>query len=211
MTLRTIEWKFDRYEPMETWMMEIRLRVAGIYFNRKRNIPPNADGTAITIKNAMDFFKTQYPIGETNGFDYLPKTEVMPDGTQISSIESISHFFSGAYDFNGDGKITALKDNKGKTLGNNHRDGGLYALKSKTIQTSPKINLVWQYYVSEANGEGVVRSRTTPGDKGFTSFDKFELKDGDELLWRLVTIQFGPMIPAEKMTPKLAFSALRYL
>jgi hypothetical protein len=192
-------------------MMEIRLRVAGIYYNRKRNVPPNADGTAITIKNAMDFFKAQYPIGGTGGFDYGPKTVDLPDGTKFSLVESISHNFSGAYDFNGDGKITAGKDNKGKTLGNNNRDGGLYALKSQMIQTSPKINLVWQYYVRERDGEGTLRSRTTPGDNGFTGFDNFELKDGDELLWRLVTIQFEPLIPAEKMTPKLAFNALRYL
>jgi hypothetical protein len=56
-----------------------------------------------------------------------------------------------------------------------------------------------------------LRSRTTPSDRNFTGFDKFELKDGDELLWRLVTIQFEPLIPAEKMTPKLAFNALRHL
>ena len=87
----------------------------------------------------------------------------------------------------------------------------LYALKSQMIQTSPKINLVWQYYVRERDGEGALRSRTTPSDNSFTGFDKFELKDGDELLWRLVTIQFEPLIPAEKMTPQLLFNALRYL
>jgi hypothetical protein len=196
---------------METWMMEIRLRVAGIYFNRFLNVPANADGSPITIKNAMDFCKATYDIGKENGFDYGPKAVNMPDGRQLNLVDCISHFFSGAYDFNGDGKITPGKDNKGKTLGNNTRAAGLYALKEQTIQSSPQISLVWQYYVRELNGEGSLRSRTMPSNSGFTSFDKFELKDGDELLWRLVTIQFGPMIPAEKMTPKLAFNALRYL
>jgi hypothetical protein len=46
---------------------------------------------------------------------------------------------------------------------------------------------------------------------GFTSFDRFELKDHDEVIWRLVTIQFTPTIEAEKMTPKLAYNARRYL
>ena len=192
-------------------MMKIRLRVAGIYLNRNLIVPPNDDGTPITIKNAMDFCKTTYNIGQSGGFDYGPKPVGMPDGTQMAVVDWISHYFSGAYDFNGDGKITAGKDNKGKTLGNANRDGGIYALKEQTIESSPQIRLVWQYYVRELNGDGTLRSRTMPSDSGFTSFDKFELKDNDEVIWRLVTIQFTPTIEAEKMTPKLAYNALRYL
>jgi hypothetical protein len=192
-------------------MMKIRLRVAGIYFNRFLNVPPNDDGTPITIKNAMDYCKKTYNIAEKNGFDYGPKPVNMPDGRQMAVVDWISHYFSGAYDFNGDGKITAGKDNKGKTLGDNIRKAGLYALNEQTIQSSPQISLVWQYYVRELNGDGTLRSRTMPSDGGFTSFDKFELKDHDEVIWRLVTIQFDPKIEAEKMTPKLAFSALRYM
>ena len=192
-------------------MMKIRLRVAGIYFNRNLIVPPNVDGSPITIKNAMDYCKKTYNIAEKNGFDYGPKPVNMPDGRQFYVVDCISHFFSGAYDFNGDGKITAGKDNKGKTLGDNTRAAGLYALKEQTIESSPQIRLVWQYYVRELNGDGTLRSRTMPSDSGFTSFDKFELKDHDEVIWRLVTIQFTPTVGAEKMTPKIAFDALRYL
>ena len=190
--------------------MKIRLRVAGIYFNRFLNVPANADGSPITIKNAMDFCKETYNIAKEDGFDYGPKAVNMPDGRQLNLVDCISHFFSGAYDFNGDGKITG-KDNKGKTLGDNTRRAGLYALKERTIESSPQINLVWQYYVRELNGDGTLRSRTMPSNSGFTSFDKFELKDHDEVIWRLVTIQFTPTVEADKMTPKIAFDALRYM
>ena len=191
--------------------MKIRLRVAGIYFNRELIVPPNADGTPITILNAMNYIQEALPIEKEGGFKFEPHN-MSPKGTpDFLIVTMFSHFFSGNYDFNGDGKITPAKDNQGKTLGGNTRQCGLYALKSGKVQDSPTIITAWQYYVRENNGNGRLRSRTEPDSGGFTSFDKFELKDHDELTWRLVTIQKDPTIKCEDITPESAFSALRYL
>ena len=190
--------------------MKIRLRVAGIYFNRHLLVPPNVDGSPITIKNAMDYCASEYRIEKVNGFAYKDESMPRPDGKRFQVVHSISHFFSGAYDFNGDGKITAAKDNKGKTLGGVQRDGGLYSLKSTEIQQMPNIRSVWQYYVRGLDGQGVLRSRTKPDDGGFASYDTFELEEEDEVIWRLVTIQFEPTVELEQVTPKLALQVARY-
>jgi len=189
--------------------MKIRLRVAGVYFNRMLDVPPNADGSPITIRNAMDYCATKFKIEDPNGFAYSDHSITKPDGSRFYLVQSISHFFSGAYDFNGDGKITAAKDNQGKTLGDNKRDGGLYSLKSSLVQSDPEIRLIWQYYVRENNGDGIHRSRTQPTDNGFASFYDFQLQDNDEVVWRLVSIQFEPTITTANLTRKLALRAAR--
>jgi hypothetical protein len=172
--------------------MKVRLRIAGLYFNRHLDVPAPGDGTPTTIKTALDFCAAKFPIASPNGFSYTTKTITSASGSPITLMHSMMHFFSGSYDFNGDGKITAGKDNGGLTLGANSRDGGLYALQSQVISDSPSIRLVWQYYVRENNGDGIARSKTQPKDSGFKSFVDFELKENDEICWRLVTIQFTP-------------------
>jgi hypothetical protein len=74
----------------------------------------------------------------------------------------------------------------------------------------PNIRSVWQYYVRGLDGQGVLRSRTKPDDGGFASYDTFELEEEDEVIWRLVTIQFEPTVELEQVTPKLALQVARY-
>jgi hypothetical protein len=189
--------------------MEVRLRIAGLYFNRKLVVPAPADGTATTIKTVLDFCKGKHPIGEKNGFSYTTFTVPTASGSPIELMQSMMHNYSGSFDFNGDGKITAAQDNKGLTLGANSRDGGLYALKSQSISDTPDIRLVWQYYVRANNGDGISRSKTLPKDSGFKSFADFEVKEGDEILWRLVTIQFTPIETDEKLIQREAMHLMR--
>ncbi|MFN4905189.1 MAG: hypothetical protein ACK6AO_05570 [Planctomycetota bacterium] len=189
--------------------MKIRLRVAGIYFNRTIEVPANTDGTPITIKDAMHYCVTTFPIDKPNGFFYKGTSMPLRSGGSIALIESISHNFSGQYDFNGDGKITAGKDNKGLTLGANSRPAGLYHLKSMEVQKDPEVRLIWQYYVRENDGRGDLRSRTRPGEN-FTGYDQFQLKDHDEVIWRLVAIQFEPMNVGEQAGSNFALRSARY-
>ena len=189
--------------------MKVRLRIAGLYFNRHLDVPAPADGSAATIKTALEFCASKFPISSPNGFSYAAKTITSAAGPPITLMESMMHFYSGGYDFNGDGKITAGKDNKGLTLGANSRDGGLYALKSQSISESPMIRLVWQYYVRANNGDGISRSKTEPVDIGFKSFVDFEIKDGDEICWRLVTIQFSPSETQKELILPLAMRMMR--
>lgn len=189
--------------------MDVRLRIAGLYFNRKLTVPAPSDGTATTIKTVLDFCKGKYPIGEKNGFSYTPLIVPTASGSSIELIQSMMHNYSGSYDFNGDGKITGAQDNKGLTLGANSRDGGLYALKSQAISDAPEIRLVWQYYVRANNGDGISRSKTLPKDSGFKSYVDFEVKEGDEICWRLVTIQFTPIETDEKLISGKAMQMMR--
>jgi len=73
--------------------MKIRLRVAGIYFNRHLLVPPNVDGSPITIKNAMDYCASEYRIEKVNGFAYKDESMPRPDGKRFQVVHSISHFF----------------------------------------------------------------------------------------------------------------------
>jgi hypothetical protein len=82
--------------------MKIRLRVAGIYFNRELIVPPNADGTPITILNAMNYIQEALPIEKEGGFKFEPHN-MSPKGTpDFLIVTMFSHYFSGNYDFNWD-------------------------------------------------------------------------------------------------------------
>jgi hypothetical protein len=157
----------------------------------------------------MDFCATKFSIDKEEGFAYTDHSITNSDGSRFVLLHSVSHNFNGAFDFNGDGRITSGKDNKGKTLGNNTRAPGLYSLTSQEISTKPYTKSIWQYYVRENDGNGSLRSRTTPGDSGFTSFTDFPLKENDEVTWRLVTIQFEPKVPIDAMTAQIAQRASR--
>ncbi|MEM7477966.1 MAG: hypothetical protein AAF483_23515 [Planctomycetota bacterium] len=150
----------------------VQLRVVGIYYNRPITFEVEP-GTTPTVFSVMKAARDQFPISSPEGFDFVSTASTNP------SMEVIRHNFSGSYDFDGNGVTTDPVD--GPTLRGRSRSAGTYELGEQAIRGG----LVgWQYYV--VRGNTVVS--TTPASRGFQSFAKFEVQDGDKVIWRLVAI-----------------------
>jgi hypothetical protein len=150
-------------------MISVKLRVVGIYFNRKIEFEV---GEKPTIENLLDAAKEQLSLGKPGGFHY----ETDPDDS--NSIGFFAHNFSGLYDFNGNGKT---ERGEGETHGGNEPVPGLYMLKEQEIRGG---YLAWQSYIIRG---GKPAGQTTK-PKGFVYFKDKEIKDEDVVIWRLVAI-----------------------
>ena len=156
-------------------LIKVKLRVVGVYLNTPVELDDK--GGTLTVKDVMDAYIAQHPLTEVGGFDYEPKAGPL--------LSSVSHNFGGVYDYNGNGSFTDSID--GKSLGNNTRVAGIYALDGTSGGT---VNLIWQYYVVAPSGR--VKSKT-PSSRSFNSFvdipTNFQIKDKDTIIWRLVAIR----------------------
>jgi hypothetical protein len=154
--------------------LTVQLRVVGIYFNT----PITFESANPTIASLMYEASKQLPIDLPGGFAYTSTLSTDP------SVVSVSHNYSGRFDFDGNGSSSDPVD--GPTLRGITLPAGIYELKEQSIADG----LVgWQYYVVRDNQ--VVS--TTPASRGFLSYAKFLLQDGDKVIWRLVGIAKAPV------------------
>jgi len=159
-------------------MIEVTLRVVGIFFNRTIKFE---GGDQPKIKNLLEEARRQFPIEETNGFDY----DATSGGVRPSSLIYFSHNFSGLYDYNADGSISP---GEGKTLSGKTRSPGLYKLQEQDIEGG---GLGWQSYIIR---DGQLASKTLVAG-GFVYFSEQNILGGDEVIWRLVAIGKRRVLP----------------
>jgi hypothetical protein len=164
--------------------INLRLRVVGVYFNRRFTFDDG--GKDVTIETLHNEAMSQCPISKPGGIFFTGSFE-QPDGSTPATgnpIRTISHNYSGKYDFNGNGSLGDPVD--GPTLSGINRSQGIYELSEQIIENGL---LAWQYYV---NRGGTIVSKT-PKERGFNPHQKFILKDKDLVTWRLVSIATRPL------------------
>ncbi len=164
--------------------INVRLRVVGVYFNQRFIFDDGAK--SVTIETLHNEAMLKCPINKPGGIFFTGSFE-QPDGsTPImgNPIRTISHNYSGKYDFNGNGSLEDPVD--GSTLSGRNRTEGIYELSEQIIENGL---LAWQYYV---NRGGKIVSRT-PKERGFNPYQDFILKDQDLVTWRLVSIATKPL------------------
>jgi hypothetical protein len=165
---------------------QAKLRVVGIYFNRV--IKFDDGGNPVTIDTLHNKAMSQFPISRKNGI-FFTGSFVRTDGTiseKGNPIRTVSHNYSGKYDFNGNGSLKDAVDRDGATLGGYLRPKGIYELSEQLIENGL---LAWQYYVMRG---GKLVSKTPP-ERGFNPYEEFTLQDKDEVTWRLVSIATKPI------------------
>jgi hypothetical protein len=166
--------------------VNVKLRVVGVYFNRL--IKFDDGGKSVTIETLHNEAMSQFPISRLGGIFFTGSFQD-PDGTASSEgnpIRTISHNYSGRFDFDGNGSVKDVVDRQGQTLGGNFRAKGIYELSEQIIENGL---LAWQYYVMRG---GKLVSKTPP-ERLFNSYQGFTLKDKDEVTWRLVSIATKPL------------------
>jgi hypothetical protein len=165
-------------------LFHVKLRVVGIYFNRL--IEFDDGGKTVTIETLHNEAMSQFPISRHNGIFFTGSFE-QPDGSESKKgnpIRTVSHNYSGKYDFDGNGSLKDAVD--GPTLGGNFRSKGIYELSEQLIENGL---LAWQYYVMRG---GKLVSKTL-SKREFDPYGEFTLQDKDEVTWRLVSIATKPL------------------
>jgi hypothetical protein len=174
--------------------MGVRLRIAGLYYDETFKFTDLAPVPAIVIPD-----RKPPPGGKPTIFELLEAAYRKPGKFKENFI----------YVFERRGKMLSLtslgvthKKNIVGTLGGQSRSAGTYQLTEIAI---PSGVVAWQSYVYR-HGVSVTQLVPPPtgqtgyspvkGDaKGFTGFDQFVLKDGDEVIWRQVAILREPNVP----------------
>ncbi|MGL4419594.1 MAG: hypothetical protein ACRCZF_02920 [Gemmataceae bacterium] len=180
---------------------EVRLRVAGLYYDQ--NFPlkdlialvgtVKFPGYASTGKpTILELMEAAYakPGPNVKSFGYSLERRKLSQGTydgkDVLSVVSIAAEY----------EKSISPSLSGKT-----RLAGLYQLIELPI---PNGVVAWQYYVYR-EGKSVSQYETTtntgfspaeangPTPPGFEAFDAFELKEQDEVIWRMVAIQRTPI------------------
>jgi hypothetical protein len=162
----------------------VRLRVVGVYFNRRFTFDDG--GKPVTVETLHNEAMSKCPINQPGGIFFTGSFERPEGSTPLmgNPIRTVSHNYSGKYDFNGNGCLGDAVD--GPTLGGRNRVKGIYELSEQIVENGL---LAWQYYV---NRGGTIVSRT-PKERGFNTYQDFILKDNDLVTWRLVTIATRPL------------------
>jgi hypothetical protein len=177
---------------MQVTDINLRLRVVGVYFNRRFKFDDG--GKDVTIETLHNEAMSKCPISQRGGIFFTGSFE-QPDGSTPATgnpIRTVSHNYSGQYDFNGDGVIKIIPDGPdGPTLGNRNRLEGIYELSEQLIENGL---LAWQYYV---NRGGTIVSRT-PKERKFNPYQDFILKNNDLVTWRLVSIATSPLPESDR-------------
>jgi len=170
-------------------MTTIRLRVVGIFYDQAITVG-SADPTVRDILQ-------QAIIDSAGRFSYVAESRLSSPSTQPASpvrvIESLVSF------------THILQDDLSPSLGNKTRETGRYTLSESTVKVDgSEIVNAWQYYVVR-NGMPISNAYTgngpfdvspakpvLPAKSGFTPYNEFVLANGDELIWRNVSIVRNP-------------------
>ncbi len=171
----------------------VRLRIAGIYYDEVFSLDNLPGPPAFHIPGRSA------PAGPTI-FELLEAAFQKPGRNK----ENFTYVFERRGDHL---SITSLgvthKKNIVGTLGGKFRAAGTYQLTEIGI---PGGVVAWQYYVYRAGisasqlpaAAGAPPTGYSPvkgNGAGFTGFDQFELKAGDEVIWRQVAILREPNVP----------------
>jgi len=173
--------------------MPIRLRIAGIYYDESFEMKDLVAAPAITLSGRVA------PGAAPTIFELL-ETAVAKPGKNKADFVYVFERRGAALSISSLG----VRHQKavGPTLGGNSRPAGTYQLTEIAI---PEGVVAWQYYVyREGKAESQQQPPTPPttgfspakgNGSGFTGFDQFVLRDGDEVIWRQVAILRGPNVP----------------
>ncbi len=178
-------------------LINVRLRIVGLYFNETVSIEDRPD---LTVRDVMDEYIRLHPnLSVPGGLEYVRYPDVAIPLKARDYVRTISYHFNSVYNFNADDSGAVPPD--GNSLGNRLRTAGIYTLSEDLEDNFPDINkvgLAWQYYVVSKGG--VVKSRTRE-ERDFQAFGelevpinkpKYDFKDGDTIIWRLVAIAREP-------------------
>lgn len=163
---------------------KIRLRVVGVYYDDEFD--------AVGISNIKDLLDAAVLKGK-GSFTYEPKVKCKMIGGKATIMNSLMGF------------THQLKPAINPSLGLQDRRSGFYSLfQTTSVERGSETVHAWQYYIIRAhqsvsnvfNGdpnEYEVSPATPPkSNPGFTSFDMAKLKEGDEVVWRNVSIVRNP-------------------
>jgi hypothetical protein len=184
----------------------IRLRVVGVFYDETFT-----SAEVQSIKNIKDLLDAAVkragmvtPVGggsPLSKFTYTSTIRDKPAATKaVYSLLGFTHYLTG---------------NIEPSLGDKKRSAGYYKLFESTSVERDSVTVhAWQYYVirkdkANSNSKTVASNfwegdamfpdvspaepnRTTNGLPGFTPFDQMLLEDGDEVIWRNVSIVRNP-------------------
>jgi hypothetical protein len=201
---------------LESHVMSIRLRVAGIFFDDTINfdlvtkeigmlrLPGRSEPTLDLLGNALDPKKKNPTIldlmeamrvkhAPTNPFNYVFERRLKRNGRDAAHNE----LPAGPEDVLSMVSISnTLIDEIKNSLGGNRRGKGKYQLSETLI---PNGVVAWQSYVLRGGipVSSLVGTNPSPPTnsilgKGFTAFDQSVLEDGDTVIWRMVAIRRVP-------------------
>jgi hypothetical protein len=164
-------------------LIKVKLRVVGVYLNAPVELDDK--GGTLSVKDVMDAYIASHPIGSLGGLSYTESG---------GFLDSVSHNYRGVFDFDGNGSVTNPSD--GKTLGDNIRPAGIYTLSEQDLANGLS-KLVWQYYVVAPNNTLKSKTKRVNGVSMFTPFGmpltgNEQIKEGDDIIWRLVAIATSP-------------------
>ena len=175
--------------------INVKLRIVGLYFNETISIE---DRVELTVRDVMDEYIRLNPnLSIPGGLEYVRYPELPMRDPSRDFVRTISYHFNGNYNFDAD--RTGVVPPDGNSLGNRPRPAGIYTLSEDLEDYFPNIHkagLAWQYYV--VSESGTVKSRTRV-KRDFQSFGevvttgfKYNLSQGDTIIWRLVAIAREP-------------------
>ena len=170
---------------------QVRLRVVGIFYDQVLDWPK-----AGTIKDLLDLAVIKAGMTkELSNFSYTSKVMLKLRGGKLTSCNSLFGFTHN------------LVNSIAPSLGDKTREAGYYKLfESSSVENGSITVHAWQYYVIRkenvmsnfCNGDvnkfdvSPAVPKLSEGTPGFTPFDEFILVDGDEVVWRNVSIVRNP-------------------
>ncbi len=165
----------------------VKLRIVGLYFNAPVELDDK--GKTLSIKDVMDAYTSIHQINEIGGLTYTTEPDDIDPNKSL--LLSVSHNFSGRFDFDGNGSILNPAD--GLSLNGTARAAGVYTLASQFLGDGKSI-LTWQYYVTSKTGRLKSKTKPTRGFENFASpmLGTDAIEDGDTILWRLIAIVAEP-------------------
>jgi len=182
---------------------QVRLRIAGLYFNEIVNMPA---GQTWTVREVMDAYIAAGTGPELN-YDVQLNVAASPELASILTLSVTHKTPQIAFKFIDlvDGKLTVRQEVN--SLSKKPRKGGLYRLQEIELDGGATV-VAWQYYVVAENGAGVTRSATT-ANTGFKRFGNADpqqngVRPNDAVIWRNVAIRRRPLeavaIPGYSLT-----------
>jgi len=159
--------------------MSVKLRIVGLYYNNEIDYQSltkplvGKDGQAIaSIKSLLDAAETSNKDENVEAFSYKRDA----GGIQVFSVEFKREFTA--------------------PVSGNIRSAGTYKMDDR-LDAPGMPDLVWQYYITEADGKSVTFDRTRKqdpqqGELKIKDFPDVEVLEGDSVIFRLVSILNGP-------------------
>ena len=186
-------------------MANVRLRVVGVFYEKRFDLPAGSTikdllDLAVVDGNSTNVTTTSGAVSSQSVFSYTTKLMHKPASAPPRVFNSLVGF------------THCLVAPLNPSLGNKQRKAGIYRLfESTSVENGSETVHAWQYYL--IRGENVrsnyykgdlTRPDVSPADPiasafpggipGFTPFDEVTLEEGDEVVWRNVSIVRNPQV-----------------